>query len=299
MRTRDAALVQAIGWGLVLTLGLVLLTAASEPLGGDGRDSIPWGAMYTPNEHLTDGGMTGAIKHYRGDRGAATLIADLAPAQACGVRLILTLGSTAPADYLGANRHLSMDAVRRELDPILALASEIRPFIADGTIWGVRFIDEPHDPAGYPPSFEIDPGELGEAFALVRSYLGDVRVGSTAPPAYMALVPGAGFASGQVVHAKLPSGYSDPVAFHRDQSISAHEHDLAYVASLNANTNAIDNETFFRDYRRMCEIETVDFATAWQWPQGHHPMPSFGARFEDADLLVRAEILRIPAACER
>ena len=299
MRNRDAALVQGIGWGLVLTLGLVLLTAASAPLDGDGRDSIPWGAMYTPNEHLVDSGMTGSIKHCRGDRGAASLIADLALAQVHGVRLILTLGSTAPSDYVDEEGRLSLDAVRRELDPFFALASEIAPFIADGTIWGIRFIDEPHDPAGYSPSFEIDPGELGEAFALVRSHLGGVRVGSTAPPAYMAQVPGAGFASGQVIHAKLPSGYTDPAAFHRDQSALAHEHDLAYVASLNANTNAIDNVTFFRDYRRMCEIETVDFATAWQWPQGRHPMPSFGSRFGDGDPLVQVEISRIAAACER
>jgi hypothetical protein len=31
--------------------------------------SIPWGTMYTPNEHLTDKGMTGAVKYYRGRRG--------------------------------------------------------------------------------------------------------------------------------------------------------------------------------------------------------------------------------------
>lgn len=299
MRTKRAALVQSVRWGLVLVLGLIMLTAASASPDGDARDSIPWGAMYTPNEHLTDGGMTGSVKHYRGDRGAAALVDDLVFAQALGVRLILTLGSTAPSDYINDEGRLSVDAVRRELDPFFALASELGPFIADGTIWGIRFIDEPHDPAGYSPSFEIDPGELGEALASIRSHLGDVRVGSTAPPAYMARVPNAGFASGQVIHAKLPSGYSDPVTFHRDQSASAHEHGLAYVASLNANTNAIDNETFFRDYRRMCEIETVDFATAWQWPQGHHPMPSFGSRFGDADPLVRDEISRIAAACER
>jgi hypothetical protein len=299
MRTRNTATARGIGWALVLALGLIMLTAASERPDGEARDSIPWGAMYTPNEHLTDGGMTGAIKHYRGPRAAAALLEDLAFAEDRGVRLILTLGSVAPVDYLDADGHLSVDAVRRELDPFLALASEIAPFIAGGTIWGIRFIDEPHDPAGYPPAFEIDPAELSEAFALIRSHLGDVRVGSTAPPAYMARVPGAGFSCGQVIHAKLPSAYTDPVTFHRDQSALAHEHDLAYVASLNANTNAIDNETFFRDYRRMCEIETVDFATAWQWPQGHHPMPSFGARFEDTDPPVRTEISRIPAACER
>lgn len=299
MRTRDAALAQGIGWGLVLTLGLVMLTAAFEPLDGDGRNSIPWGAMYTPNEHLTDSGMTGSIKHYRGVRGAAALVGDLALAEARDVRLILTLGGVAPAGYLNQEGHLTMDAVQRELDPFFALSSEIAPFIESGTIWGIRFIDEPHDPAGYAASFEIDPAELAEAFAVIRSHLGDVRVGSTAPPAYMARVSGAAFACGQVIHAKLPSGYTDPVTFHRDQSVLAHEHDLAYVASLNANTNAIDNETFFRDYRRMCEIETVDFATAWQWPQGNHSMPSFEARSGDPSPSVRAEIEGIPAACQR
>lgn len=197
MRTRRAALVQSVRWGLVLVLGLTVLTAASAPPDGDARDSIPWGAMYTPNEHLIDGGMTGSIKHYRGTRGAVVLVDDLTFAEERGVRLILTLGSVAPDDYLDEEGHLSLDDVRRELDPFFALSSEIAPFIESGTIWGIRFIDEPHDPAGYPPSFEIDPAVLSEAFALIRSHLGDVRVGSTAPPAYMARVPGAGFASGQ------------------------------------------------------------------------------------------------------
>lgn len=79
----------------------------------------------------------------------------------------------------------------------------------------------------------------------------------------------------------------------------AHEHGLLFVASINANTNPIDNVTFFRTYRRMCAIPAVDFVTSWQWPPGHHPRPSFEARFTDPDPAVRAEIALIPDACRR
>jgi len=255
--------------------------------------------MYTPNEHLTDGGMTGAVKAYRGTRGAETLLADLPVASERGVRLILTLGGVSPGDYLDAEGSLDFEIVERELAPFLEIAEAIAPYIESGTVWGIRFLDEPHDPSGYPRSFEIDPIELGEAYARIREHFGGVRIGSTAPPAYMIRVPGAGVSFGQVVHAKLPPDVTDPVDFHRRESALAHEHGLAYVASLNANTNGVDDETFFRDYRRMCEIESVDFATSWQWPQGHHPCPSFGIRFATADPAVQTEIAAIPAACER
>jgi len=251
--------------------------------------------MYTPNEHLTTKGMTGAIKHYRGERGAAALVADLAFASERGVRLILSLGSVSSDTYLDEAGHLRMETVHRELQPFFAASEQIAPFIEDGTVWGVRFLDEPHDPAGLPPDFEVDPDELSDVFALIRAAFGDVPIGSTAPPSYMARVPGAGFASGQVVHGRLPAGFSDPIDVHRHQSALAHDHGLLYVASLNANTNPIDSETF----RRMCAIDTVDFATSWQWPQGHHPMPSFEARFFDPEPAAQEAISAIPAACRR
>jgi len=263
------------------------------------RAGIPWGAMYTPNDRLTSNGMTGAVKHYRGIQGANRLLTDLAFARDHGVRLILTLGSVVPVTYLDEDSRFLTEVVHRELDPFFAASEDLRPFIEDGTIWGVRFLDEPHDPSGYPREFEVDPIELGEVFSLIRSWFGDVRIGSTAPPWYMAQVPNAGFAFGQVVSTNLPPGFPDPIDFHRQQSVLAHKHGLLYVASLNANTNPIDNLTFFITYRRMCEIETVDFATSWQWPQGHHPLPSFETRFGDPDPGVQAEISSIPAACVR
>ena len=243
--------------------------------------------------------MTGAVKAYRGPRGAETLLADLVFARELGVRLIVTLGSVAPMTYLDSAGHLQMDRVREELEPFFVVAGQLAPFIADGTIWGIRFLDEPHDPAGLPRGFEVDPDELSAVFALIHDAFGDVLVGSTAPPTYMARAADAGFACGQVVHTKLPPGLADPVELHRQQSALAHDRGLLYVASVNANTNAIDNATFFRTYRAMCAIETVDFATAWQWPQGNHPLPSFEDRLRDPSPAVRAEIAAIPAACRR
>ena len=261
--------------------------------------SIPWGAMYTPNEHLTDKGMTGAVKYYRGRRGADSLIDDLKFAQMQGVRLILTLGSVTPGDYLDDEDHINMEIVHRELDPFLEMADSVKPFIEDGTIWGIRFMDEPHDPTGYPREFDVDPEELGEVFGLIRSYFGDVRVASTAPPWYLIQVPNAGYAFGQCNNDKVPPGFDGPVDFHRDQSELAHKHGLLYVASLNANTNPAENVDFFRIYRQMCELKTVDFVTSWQWPQGRYPMPSFESRFSDSDPAVQAEITEIPTACGR
>lgn len=137
------------------------------------------------------------------------------------------------------------------------------------------------------------------AFARIRDAFGDVRIGSTKPPGYVSRVPGTGFAAGQVVYTRLPPGYEGVIAFHREQPELAHAVGLDYVASINANSNEIDNLTFFRDDRRMCAIETVDFATSWQWPQGRHPQPSFEPRFRDGNPAVREEITGIPEACAR
>lgn len=284
-------------------LGTIILTllAAASVCGSphEADRSIPWGAMYVPINAASEAGMTGVVGYYRGERGAEQLLVDLAFAREHGISLIVTMGSVSPDDVLSGDGHIDMVAVHRELDPFLAVVGELSNYVEDRTLWGIRFLDEPHDPAGCPAGFEVEPSELAEAYALIQDALPGVPIGSTAPPQYMIRVPGAGLAFSQVVHHKLPPGYEDPIVFQRDQAALAHEHGLLFIASINANTNPIDNVTFFRTYRQMCAIPAVDFATAWQWPQGHHPQPSFEARFRDADPDVRAEIALIPEACQR
>jgi len=280
---------------LLCVVGIVVAPTAER------KDvAIPWGAMYTPNEYLTEAGMTGCVKHYRGSSGAAQLRGDLAFAEAAGVRLILTLGGTSAASYLDEQDAIDMQIVRRELEPFLDIAEDIRPYIESGTVWGIRFMDEPHDPGGFPASFDVDPGQLSDCYAILRGAFGDVAVGSTAPPEYMCRVPDAGLAFGQLVHSKLPDEFGNPLDFFRKQSELAHACGLRFVASINANTNAVDNRTFFQTYRGMCAIPTVDFATAWQWPQGNHTeQPSFELRFHDPDAAVQSEIAGVPEACRR
>jgi hypothetical protein len=288
----------AVRSGFVLLLAFLMLGAGAQSQ--DAKPAaIPWGAMYTPNEHLVDSGMTGAVKYYRGQRGADELIEDLRFARGCSVRLIATLGSVLPSDYLDDEDRIDMSAVHGELDRFFDLAEDVRSYIEDGTLWGIRFMDEPHDPKGYPRNVEVRPDELGEVLALIEAHFGEVRVGSTAPPGYMIDVPNADFACGQYNHANPPSGYEDAAAFHRDQSERAHEYGLDYVASINANTNPIGNAEFFQTYRNMCEIQTIDFATSWQWAQGQHEMPCFSARLGDLDPAVQQEIAGIPASCQR
>lgn len=283
-----------------IILALLLLAAASLCGASHEADSsIPWGAMYVPLDVASEAGMTGVVGYYRGEQGAERLLTDLAFAQEHRISLIVTMGSVSPSAVLDADGHIDMVAVHRELDPLLAVAGELSKYAEDRTLWGIRFLDEPHNPAGYPRGFEVEPSELAEAYAVIQHAFPGIPVGSTAPPQYMIRVPGAGLAFSQVVHDKLPPGYDDPIAFQRDQAALAHEHGLLFVASINANTNPADNITFFRTYREMCAIPTVDFATAWQWPQGHHPQPSFEARFTDADPTVQAEIALIPEACRR
>jgi len=240
-----------------------------------------------------------AVRAYRGQRGADLLLGDLPFARDQGVRLIVRLGGVSPADYLDEEACLVLDRVHLELAPFFALADEFRPLIVDGPVWGIRFLDEPHDPAGYPRGFAVDPLELGEAYALILKHLGPVRVASTAPPRYPAQVPGAGLAFGQCIHGQPFDAYEDATAFRREQSQLAHDHELLCIASLNANTNPVDNLTFFRSYRVMCALSAVDFVTAWQWPQGHHPEASFAAGLADPGPAVQAEVAALPAVCTR
>ena len=286
---------------LGMSISALLLLAATSLCGlpKEADRSIPWGAMYVPLDVASDAGMTGVVGYYRGGPGAERLLADLAFARDHRISLIVTMGSVSPSDVLDGGGHVDMVAVHRELDPFLAVASKLWEYAENRTLWGIRFLDEPHDPAGYPPGFEVEPNELAEAYALIQEALPGVPIGSTAPPQYMIRVPGAGLAFSQIVHHKLPPGYDDPIVFQRDQAALAHEHGLLFVASTNANTNPIDNVAFFRTYRQMCAIPAVDFVTSWQWPQGHHPQPSFEARFTDSEPAVQAEISLIPAACQR
>ena len=285
-----------------IRIGCSLFLVAMLPLCGvaiETPHAIPWGAMYVPLDVAAEAGMTGVVATYRGEKGAEQLLVDLAFAQGHGISIITTLGSVSPGDYLDDDGHIDRDAVHRELDPFLAITNEASPYIEGGTLWGIRFLDEPHDPSEYPRDFEVNPDELAEAYAMIRASFPDVPIGSTAPPQYMRRVPGAGLAFSQVVHQKLPPGYDNPVSFLRDQASLAHEHGLFFVASINANTNLVDNATFFRTYREMCAILEVDFATSWQWPQAHHSQPSFEIRFTDRDPSVQAEIAGIPGACQR
>ena len=283
-----------IGRALLLAAVSLCFTAA-----GDTAHAIPWGAMYIPLDVAAEAGMTGVVAHYRGERGGAQLLVDLSFAHEHGIFIIATLGAVGPGTYLDGAGNINRDAVHRELDPFLAIADKVSPYIEDRTLWGIRFLDEPHDPAGYPRDFEVDPVELSEFYALLQGAFPDVPIGSTAPPQYMSRVPGAGLAFSQIVHQKLPPGYADPLAFLEGQATLAHEHRLLFVASINANTNSIGNLTFFRTYREMCAIAQLDFATSWQWTQGHHPQPSFEDRFTDTDPAVQAEIAGIYAACQR
>ena len=260
-----------------------------------GYSSIPWGAMYTPNEYLTYKGMTGHVKYYCGVKGAQQLLNDLQIAQDHTVTLILTLGRVDPETYLDSNRNIDMNPVLEELTPFFGLADSIQPFIDDGTVWGIRFMDEPHDPKGYPHDFQVDTQQLGEVFSLIKSHFKNVRVGSTSPAFYMIDVPHADFACGQYNHAHPLS--NDPVQFFREEAALAHQHGLDYVASLNANTNTVGNYEFFHTYSQMCSIEHVGFVTSWQWPQGHHPYPSFESRLNDPSPRVQAQIAQIPDSC--
>jgi len=280
----------------------LILLVATTSLGAVSREQghvIPWGAMYVPLDAAAQAGMTGVVAYYRGERGAKQLLVDLAFAKEHGISIIATIGAVSPGTYIDDGGHIDMDAVGGEIGPFLGVGEQASAYIDDRTLWGIRFLDEPHDPAGYPREFEVNPVELSEVYTLIQAAFPGVPIGSTSPPQYMIRVPGAGLAFSQVVHHKLPEGYEDPIAFQRDQAALAHEHGLLLVASINANTNPIDNATFFRTYREMCAIPDVDFATSWQWPQGHHPQPSFEARFTDVDPAVQGEIAGIPAVCRR
>jgi hypothetical protein len=251
------------------TIGILLVTPQAF--------AKPWGAMYTPNENLTYKGMSGTVKYYRGVGGANALLRDLAFAESCGVKLILTLGNTSPLAYLDENGHINMSKVHEELDPFFDIAEDVQPYIDNGTVWGIRFMDEPHDPPGVD---KVNETELGEVYALIKSYFKNVSVGSTAPAWYMVNVPNSDYAFGQYNH---DNANKTPEEFFDEEIRLAHGHGLLYVASLNSNMNSVDNRTFFTTYITMCKMDT-DFVTSWMWPQGRYPQPSFEKRFNDPEV---------------
>jgi len=273
--------------------------AAEEQTTKEVSESIPWGAMYTPNEYLTYKGMTGTVKYYRGTRGAQQLLGDLHFAQTHNVALILTLGSVDPNTYLDDKRNIDMNRVHTELDVFFDMAVYIQPFIDNGTVWGIRFMDEPHDPKSCPHDFKVDAEQLGEVYALIKSHFKNVRVGSTSPAVYMIKVPHADYAFGQYNHTHHHPSCNDPMQFFKDDAVLAQKYGLDYVASLNANTNTVKNYEFFNTYKKMCSLENVDFITSWQWPQGHLPQPSFESRLNDPDPAIQAIIAEIPDSCKR
>ncbi len=263
-----------------------------EPAPAPEDAAIPWGAMYVPLESMSAHGMTGTFGYYRGPGGVQRLLADLPIARREGIRLILTLGDVRPATYADERGNLDMAKVHQELDPFLALADQLAPFIADGTIWGIRFLDEPHDPGSLPRGVAVNPEHLGQVLALLKDTFGPVRVGSTAPARYMVSVPHADWCCGG-----YPLRGSDPLAVIREDLALATEKGLSYVASINACTNPVDNRTFFAAYLALAALPEVDFLTSWQWAQGRYPQPCFERRLTDP--AVQDLVQAIPLACRR
>jgi hypothetical protein len=288
--------IQKIGTKLNLFI-LIALTCTLCLFGEQNSQSAeiqgkPWGAMYTPNRYLTLYGMKGTVKYYRGKRGAKALIRDLSIAERKGIKLIITLGTVRPSEYIDRNGRIDFSKVRKELNPFLSRAAEIQPYIDKGVIWGVRFMDEPHDPAGMPKGVKVNEKDLGKVFKMIKKHFRGVKTGSTAPAWYMVNVPNADFAFGQYNHSNRKVSLTD---FFLKEARLAHSKGLLYVASINSNMNSIDNKTFFRDYIKLCRIKEVDFITSWQWPQGNYPYPSFERRINDKN--VRNLVKEIPEAC--
>ncbi|MEW6744665.1 MAG: hypothetical protein AB1486_18065 [Planctomycetota bacterium] len=246
---------------------------------------------------MTAYGMTGTIGYYRGPVGVKKLLADLAVARREKLKLIVTMGDVNPSLYADARGEIDMARVREELAPFVEIADQIKPFVVDGTIWGIRFMDEPHDPRGLPRGVTINAQRLGDVMALLKEVFGKVRVGSTSPARYMVNVPNADWCSGQYCHDTARRRALDPVTSISEDAALAARKGMSYVASLNACSNSVDNRTFFEVYLALAKLPDVDFMTSWQWPQGHHPQPSFERRLNDPGVqdLVRS----IPQACRR
>ncbi len=206
------------------------------------------------------------------------------------------MGELRPSAYADSQGRINMEAVEKELSPFVAIAEQLKPFIADGTIWGIRFMDEPHDPAGLPRGVAIDTGDLGKVMAYLKKVFGQVRAGSTAPARYMVNVPGADWCFGQYCHSTMGRRGIKPLEFIQEDAALAKKKGMYYVASLNASTNPVDNRTFFETYLAFASLPDVDFITSWQWPQGRYPN-SFETRISDPS--VKTLVEEIPRKCVR
>jgi len=259
----------------------------------------PWGVMYIPVKKAADLGMSGVVEYYRGRTGAKRLLKDLEIAQKKGIKIIATIGSVRILDYWDkSSKKLSLEKVRRELAPFCQISNKLTPYLRDGTLWGIRFLDEPHDPTGLDQ--EVPKENLGEVYRYIKSEcLPGVRVGSTAPASYMVGVAYADFAFGQYNHSHPPRDENGrPLSlkeFFSTETALARSHGLRYVASINANRNGANNRTFFSSYLWLCHLSGVDFVTAWQWNRRNYPRPSFKERW--ADPLVSDLVERIPELC--
>ncbi len=258
--------------------------------------SIPWGAMYAPLDIMKSYGMTGTITYYRGDGGVKKLFSDLAEARRCRIKLIITLGDVRPSTYADQQGKIDMAKVREELSPFVKISGQLRSYIEDGTIWAIRFMDEPHDPSGLPQGISINTEDLGAVMLYLKQSFGSVRVGSTAPARYMVNVSNADWCFGQYCHRTAGRRGIDPVQFIKEDAALAKKMGMSYVASLNASTNPVDNKTFFETYLAFASIPDVDFLTSWQWQQGRYPS-SFEKRITDPS--VRSLVTRITQACMR
>lgn len=259
-------------------------------------DAIPWGAMYVPVDVMKSYGMTGTFGYYRGTAGARKLLVDLETARRFKIRMIVTMGDVKPSVYADSQGRINMEIVKMELAPFVAIAEQLKPFIEDGTIWGIRFMDEPHDPSGLPRGTVINAQDLGNVMAYLKKVFGKVRVGSTAPASYMVNVPDADWCFGQYCHSTMGRHGIKPVAYIEQDASLAKTKGMCYVASLNASTNPVDNKTLFEVYLAFAGLPDVDFLTSWQWPREKYH-GSFEQRISDPS--VKTLVEEIPRKCER
>ena len=260
------------------------------------HNAIPWGAMYVPLESMKEMGRTGTVGYYRGAEGVRKLLADLKTARRDQIKLIVTMGEVKPSAYADERGRIDMAKVKVELAPFVAVSGQLKPFIEDGTIWGIRFMDEPHDPSGLPRGIAIDTGDLGVVMAYLKESFGNVRVGSTSPARYMTHVPNADWCFGQYCHHTAGSRGIEPIPYIREDAALAKKKGMDYVASLNASTNPVSNREFFNVFKDLAALPDVDFLTSWQWPRGHY-RNSFEVRVSDP--AVKDVLKEISRACVR
>jgi len=252
--------------------------------------------MYAPLDAMKMLGMTGTFGYYRGARGVRQLLADLETARSSGIKLVVTLGDVRPSAYADQRGNIDMTKVKNELNPFVVAAEQLTPFIESGTMWGIRFMDEPHDPNGLPRGVTIDKGDLGIVMAYLKQALGKVRVGSTSPARYMVDVPNADWCFGQYCHRTAGRRGIEPIPYIREDAALAKRNGMSYIASLNASTNPVGNKDFFEVFKALAALPEVDFLTSWQWPQGDYPN-SFEKRL--ADPAVKDLVEEVPRACVR